>query len=151
MSQDTFYDDDDSATSVALMAPLTDRVNSEPPILKGLTATEALYAAMAFFPLWIFIGGFLALAFGKWQIFMTVGVICPLVSVWLSAGWLAKLKRNRPDHYYLHAFVWWRHRLGLGVAPFIARKGAWDVGRSMPSLKRQSPGFLARMKGLFNK
>ena len=145
MISDTFFDDDGSATAVALAAPLTDRVNSEPPILKGLSASEALYATLVFFPLWLLLGGFLSYAFRHWQIVMVVGVIGPIASVWVSAGFLAKLKRNRPDHYYLHAFVWWRHRLGLGLAPFIARRGAWDLGRSMPLIAPARPGIGQRL------
>ena len=144
MTPDPFFDDDGSATAVALVAPLTDRVNSEPPILKGLSASETGYAALAFFPLWILIGGFFAYVFRHWQILMAMGVICPLASVWVSAGYLAKLKRNRPDHYYVHAFAWWRHRLGLGLAPFIALRGAWDLGRSMPSIAPSQPSALRR-------
>jgi conjugative transfer region protein (TIGR03750 family) len=125
----TFFDDDESAVAISVVAPLTDRVNSEPPILKGLSASEALYAAMVFFPLWLLVGGILGFAFGSWQVVMALTVIGPMVSVWVSAGYLAGLKRNRPDHYYVHAFALWRHRLGLGVAPFITRSGVWELGR----------------------
>lgn len=133
MSAHTFFDDDDGGDlSVAPVAPLTDRVNSEPPIMRGLSATETLVAMAVWFPLWFFIGTLFALLFGHWQILALMGVIGPLVSVWVSAGFLARFKRNRPDHYYRHAFVGWRHRLGLGQSPFISRRGAWDLGRSMP-------------------
>src|SRR5215216_4114933 len=132
MSADTFFDDDGSDLTVARVAPLTDRVNSEPAIMKGLSASETLVAMAVFFPLWFVIGGLLALLFKRWQILLLLGVIGPLVSVWVGGGFLAKFKRNRPDHFYRHAFVLWRHRLGLGRTPFTAQRGAWDLGRSMP-------------------
>jgi conjugative transfer region protein (TIGR03750 family) len=91
------------------------------------------------------IGLVLAFLFRTWQIFVLLGVIGPLVSVWVSAGFLASYKRNRPDHYYLHAFKWWRHRLGLGVAPFIHHNGAWEIGRSLPPLIPKPPTLMQRL------
>lgn len=132
MNANTFFDDDGSDVTVAQVAPLTDRVNSEPPILKGLSATETMVAMAVLFPLWFVVGGLLALLFKRWQILPLLAVIGPMVSVWMGAGFFASFKRNRPDHYYWHAFVWKRHHLGFGVAPFIAHRGAWDLGRSMP-------------------
>jgi conjugative transfer region protein (TIGR03750 family) len=146
MTSDTFFDDDGGDQAVALVAPLTDRVNNEPAILKGLSATETFYAALLFFPLWIVIGGFLAVVIGSWKVVMLCAVIGPMASVWVSAGFLAKLKRNRPDHYYLHAFGWWRHRFGLGRSPFIARHGAWDLGRSMPLIAAKTQSLAQRLR-----
>jgi conjugative transfer region protein (TIGR03750 family) len=129
-----FFDDDPSAESTERVAPLTDRVNCEPPIMRGLSASETLVAFAVFFPAWMLLGLVLAFLFRTWQVFLLLGVIGPLVSVWVSAGFLASYKRNRPDHYYLHAFKWWRHRLGLGIAPFIHHHGPWEIGRSLPPM-----------------
>lgn len=134
MTDKTFFDDDGSGANLMLAAPLTDRVNSEPPILRGLSAPETIVAAAVFFPIWVVLGIVLSLLFHHWQIGMILSVLGPLGSVWVSAGFFAKLKRDRPDHYYVHWFSWWRHRRGLGRSPFVSRYGAWDLGRSMPQI-----------------
>ena len=132
MSADALFDDNDAA-SVVRVAPLTDRVNGEPPILKGLSSSEVQYAGACFFPLWFVFGGLLALLFRHWQILMLLSVLGPMLSVYACAGYFAKLKRNRPDHYYRHVFIRWLHRLGLWGSPFVSRCGAWDLGRSLPA------------------
>ena len=145
MTANTFFDDDGTEQAVGLVAPLTDRVNSEPAILKGLTATETVIAMAVFFPAWIFLGAVVSWLVGRWQVVMLVGVIGPLASVWFGAGFLAAKKRNRPDHYYLHAFGWWRHRFGLGAIPFISLRGAWDLGRSMSEIARPRTSWVSRI------
>ena len=97
-----------------------------------------------FFPAWIFFGAFVSWLVGRWQIVMLVGVIGPLASVWFGAGWMAAKKRNRPDHYYLHAFGWWRQRFGLGSTSFISVRGAWDLGRSMPEIASPRTSWIRR-------
>lgn len=114
---------------VAPQAPLSERVNNEPAILKGLSSSETTVAALCFTPLWFVIGGLLSLLLQRWQIVMALTIIGPAVSVWYAAGYFATLKRNRPDHYYQHAFVVWRHRLGLSKTPFIVQRGPWELGR----------------------
>lgn len=119
-----------------LRVPNTDRVNTEPTILKGLTSSETMIAVAILTPVWIFLGVLLALAIGHWraQIIVLFGAFGPMLSVWNGAGFLARFKRNRPDHYYVHAFLWWRQRAGFGEAPFVSRPGAWELGRSMGRL-----------------
>lgn len=129
MSADTFFDDDGS---VANVAPLTDRVNSEPPVLRGLSVSEVMIATALFFPVWLCVGFLAARLFHHWQIFILLGIFGPLFSVWASAGLLASIKRNRPDHYYWHAWLWWLHRHGLWSVPFVSHRGAWDLGRTLP-------------------
>jgi conjugative transfer region protein (TIGR03750 family) len=131
MSAGTFFDDD--GTHAADVAPLTDRINSEPPVLRGLSVTEVMIATALFFPVWLVIGLLAARLFSHWQILILLGIFGPLFSVWASAGLLASVKRNRPDHYYWQAWRWWLHRHGLWTVPFIAHRGAWDLGRSLPS------------------
>ena len=147
MSTNTFFDDDEAdGATIALVAPLTERVNSEPPIMRGLSATETMVAMAVFFPLWFVLGAACAVLFGRWQILMLMGVIGPMVSVWVSAGFLARFKRNRPDHYYWHAFIRWRHRLGIGSSVFIVHRGAWDLGRSMPQITPAREPFVKRLR-----
>ena len=140
-----FFDDDGSGANLMAVAPLTDRVNSEPPILKGLSASETIICAAVFFPIWVFIGIVLGLLLRLWQVGLILSVLGPLGSVWVSAGFFAKLKRDRPDHYFVHWFGDWRQRHGLGQSAFVCRLGAWDLGRSMPQISsRKKPRSKAR-------
>lgn len=113
------------------LAPLTDRVNNEPPILKGLSASEVTVATVVSVLVWFVIGSALALFFGRAVILFGLLVVGPVATVWVSAGWLAGIKRNRPIGYYWHRFLWWLHRLGLRRIKFIDRRGPWDLGRSL--------------------
>jgi conjugative transfer region protein (TIGR03750 family) len=137
MSAGTFFDDDDGAGQAGA-APLTDRVNCEPPVLRGLSVSEVVVASALFFPLWFCLGFIAARLFHHWQILVILGIFGPLASVWASAGFLAGLKRNRPDHYYWQAWLWWLHRCGVWRVPFVSHHGAWDLGRSLPAVSRRS-------------
>jgi conjugative transfer region protein (TIGR03750 family) len=153
MTADNFADDADDEGGNRLLAtvrtaPLTDRANCEPPILKGLTATETIVAALVFFPAWFVVGGGLSLLFRHWQILMLLGVIGPIASVWLTAGFFAGIKRNRPDHYYGQAFGRVLHRLGLRSTPFVVRSGGWELGREMPDSSVPLHTRIARSFGL---
>ena len=132
MSAGTFFDDDGRVPDVA---PLTDRVNSEPPVLRGLSVTEVMIATALFFPAWLVIGSLASHLFHHWQILILLGIFGPLMSVWASAGLLASIKRNRPDHYYWQAWRWWLHHRGLWAVPFISHRGAWDLGRTLPDVR----------------
>lgn len=149
MTTDKFFDDDEgSASALAEAAPMTDRVNNEPAILKGLSATEAMMAAALFFPVWLIVGGILALVLHRWQILMLLAIVGPGVSVWVFAGFLAGLKRNRPDHYYMHAFRWWRHRFGAGKAPYHSRTGRWELGRVVPNVTASKHNWASALGAL---
>lgn len=122
--------------------PLVDRVNNEPPILKGLSSTESLWAIGLAFGLWVPLGtlvGFLSTS-------VAVGVLVTgcgaLGTVWLAAGQMQILKRDRPDHYYIHLVHRWCARSHVARARFITHVGRWDMGRSLlhraPRLKRRT-------------
>lgn len=113
-------------------APLSDRINSEPAILRGLSSSEIITAAAVFFPVWLVIGLLLGGLLHIMQLAFILPIGGPMASVWISAGFLARVKRNRPNHYHWLALQWWLHK-SLGFpAPFIAHGGSWDLGRSMP-------------------
>lgn len=145
MSKGAFFDDD-AGSRAAREAPLTDRVNSEPPILKGLSVKEVTVASTVIFPLWLVIGAVVSRMFHMWQILALVGIVGPILSLWACAGYLAGLKRNRPDHYYWQAFRSRLGQLGIVASPFISRTGSWDLGRSMAALPKAS-GFRKRRRG----
>ena len=111
--------------------PLVDRVNNEPPILKGLSSTESLWAIGLAFALWLPLGalmGFVAASVAAGVLVTGGGA---LATVWLAAGQMQVLKRDRPDHYYIHRMHRLCARLGVARARFITHAGRWDLGRSL--------------------
>jgi conjugative transfer region protein (TIGR03750 family) len=108
---------------------LADRVDTQPPIFKGCSSSELgallLVAVAVWIPLSIVVAaliGQVPLALG----FMAVGV---LGSVFFGAIAFQRIKRNRPDHYYVHAIQRFLHTRRIWMFPFIWRSGLWDVGR----------------------
>ncbi len=116
-------------------APPTDRVNSAPAILRGLSATETMLALAVFFVMWLAVSIVLYVITRSWMVIPLLSAIGPLVTVWMAGGQLAKLKRNRPDYYYMHATGWWLERIGLIRTRFITVDGAWSIGRTMPQVR----------------
>ncbi|WP_230971770.1 TIGR03750 family conjugal transfer protein [Nitrogeniibacter aestuarii] len=111
-------------------APLVDRCNGAPPVVRGLTATEVTWVvgvALAFWApfaviAWLFTG---------WPVLAVVVLfIGPALSVYLMAGWFARMKRDRPqDFHVLLAKRWLAKKTGF-FDHFISHRGAWDLGRS---------------------
>ena len=63
----------------------------------------------------------------KRDIFLRVADAAP--EVLAAAAMLQRLKRNRPEGYYLLKTRLWLHDHGLKRAPFVRRSGLWDLGR----------------------
>ena len=112
-------------------APVTDRVNVEPAIIRGMTVTEAKVIALITVPLFLLLGGVLLLLTAFWQFILVLGVAGPLVSLWYASGYLQKLKRGRPDGYYTQAIHLWLAKRGLVANKFLSHDGQWDLGRSL--------------------
>jgi len=127
-----------SVTDPRNNVPLTDRVNAEPAILRGLSSTEAVIAIAVSFAIWIPISLVIAFAVGHMQvsvIFMGAG---PIASVWLLSGWFQKVKRDQPDYVYLHKYRKWMAAKGLSVPRFLSHSGYFDIGRSVPNSRNRS-------------
>lgn len=112
-------------------APVTDRVNVEPAIIRGMTVTEAKVIALVTIPLFLLLGGFLLLITGFWQFILALGVAGPMVTLWYASGYLQTLKRGRPDGYYTQAIHLWMAHRGFVTSQFLSHHGQWDVGRSL--------------------
>ena len=113
------------------VAPLTDRVNVEPPILNGMTSTEAKYIALVSFTVFIALGGLLVALTGYWQCLLIVGLFCPIAVLWWASKYLAKIKRNRPDAYYSQALHLWAVSKGISKPKFIKHNGFWSLGKTL--------------------
>jgi conjugative transfer region protein (TIGR03750 family) len=112
-------------------APLADRVNVEPPIINGMSQSEASYTALVAFVVWCVVGLLVAWASGLWPLFIVTAAAGTLGTVWPLSQYMATLKRNRPDGYYEQ---WIRRRLasvGLRRSRLICHHGHWQLGRGV--------------------
>lgn len=125
--------DSDQAGNTRAAAPLTDRANREPAILRGLTSSEAQLAIYIVMPIYTAIGLVVAVVTRIWALGVLIASLAPMLTVWALAGWLAKVKRNKPDYYYQHRFNFWLAKNGLRKSRFIDHDGHWETGRSMPA------------------
>lgn len=111
--------------------PLADRVNTEPPILNGMSASEAVYVFSASGVLFVLVGILIWIITGFWPLFVGCAVGGPVSTVWFSSKHLAILKRNRPDGYHVQLIRRRLARWGLIRSPFIRHSGWWSIGRSL--------------------
>lgn len=124
--------EDAGATARGNHAPLTDRVNVEPPILRGMTESEAAAIGLAALAVWLVVGTVLALVVGLWQVLLAAAVFGPIVTLWKASTVLARIKRNRPDGYYRQALAMDLAARGLMRQRFIRHSGYWSLGRALP-------------------
>lgn len=122
----------DDATLQRAAAPITDRVNVEPAILNGMTASEAKTIGLVALVSCFLLGAFLVAVTGFWQALLLVTLLGPLVILWFSSKYLAGIKRYRPDGYYSQAIHLWLAGRGLTACKFISHDGYWSLGRTLP-------------------
>ena len=108
---------------------LTDRVNAEPPILRGCTSSELGLMLLGAVLFWLPAGIIAGLMLGA--VFAALGIAAAgiVVTIWLGATWFQKIKRGRPDGYHLQRLVIALHDRRLRRSPYIRRSGFWDIGR----------------------
>lgn len=129
--------------------PVTDRANREPAILRGLTSSEAQLAILFVMPFYTAIGLLVAFVTKIWALGVLIASLAPMLTVWALAGWLATIKRNKPDYYYMHRFNFWLAKNGLRKSRFIDHDGFWETGRDVPLARRSkgSAGTKTHRKG----
>ena len=125
------FDANDVLSVARRKAPITDRVNVEPPILHGMNATEAKVIAAGSFVVFLLIGGVVFLATGFWQVLLMLVLMGPLASLWFGSSYLERLKRGRPDGFYSQAMHLWLVERGLARSQFILHRGWWSLGRTL--------------------
>ncbi|MCK0508628.1 TIGR03750 family conjugal transfer protein [Aromatoleum anaerobium] len=123
------------ATFGAHGAPLPDRVNAEPAIIRGLSSTESVWVIGLAFLLWFPVSGVLGFAFRSLPMAVFVIVTGPLATAWLVSGQMATVKRNRPDYYYIHLALHRFASMHLIRSPFVTHSGAWEIGRTLPPVQ----------------
>lgn len=108
---------------------MADRVDIEPPIFRGCSSSELIYLVIAVMTACVPISLLAAWLVGRPATIVGVLVVGGVAGTWLGAGVFERLKRGRPDHYYVHAFRRRMRRIGLGSSPIVWRSGRWDIFR----------------------
>jgi conjugative transfer region protein (TIGR03750 family) len=109
---------------------LADRVDIEPPIFKGCSSSELLAMLLVAIAVWVPLSLLLAVAIGKLAYALAILAVGVIGSVFFGASIFQRIKRNRPDHYYVHSMKRLLHRSKLWSFPLTWRSGWWDIGRS---------------------
>ena len=109
---------------------LADRVDIEPPIFKGCSSSELLAMLVVAILAWIPLSLLLAFAIGKAAFALAILAVGVIGSVVLGATCFQRIKRNRPDHYYVHGAMRLLHASRLHTFPLVWRSGYWDIDRS---------------------
>jgi len=108
---------------------LADRVDIEPPIFKGCTSSELLAMLVAAIVAWVPLSVLIALSIGKVAFALAILAVGVIGSVYFGASVFQRIKRNRPDHYYVHVAKRLLHRSKLCSFPLTWRSGYWDIDR----------------------
>ncbi len=107
-----------------------ERLNAEPPVFRGCTAMElgSLFAVSGV--IWTPVSVVVADSAG--YPVMGVGAATGLIatSVFVSATLFQRIKRGRPEGFYLLQIHFFLVRLGLRRNPFQRGSGPWDIGRT---------------------
>lgn len=112
-------------------APVTDRVNIEPPILNGMNKGEAAVIAPTALVVFLLIGGFVFALTDIWQVMLILPLFGTMATLWYGSRYLARIKRDRPDGFYNQAIHLWRVEHGLARPKFIRHAGWWALGRTL--------------------
>lgn len=110
-------------------APVTDRVNVEPPILNGMAASEAMYIGLASGAMSLLLAGLLQVMTGWGIVLLLLVIVLPLLTLWYSSLYLMRLKRNRPAGFYVQMIHFYLVKKFNVSSKLIAHKGFWDIGR----------------------
>jgi conjugative transfer region protein (TIGR03750 family) len=106
---------------------MADRVNIEPPIFRGCSSSELLQLVSFLTVVGLPLAVAIAVALGKPMLFLGIIMVFDVGGVWAGAGWFQRVKRGRPDHYYVHLARAWAAAKGLIRSAIIRRSGAWDL------------------------
>lgn len=108
---------------------LPDRLNSEPAVFKGCSIPELTAIAIIAAAFWLPTGLAIAALFRAITMGFGIAGIGVVVSTVVIASLFRRLKKNKPDGYYMLLVRFWLADKGLRRTPIIRRTGVWDLGR----------------------
>lgn len=130
----------------AQRAPLTDRVNSQPPIVNGMSAAEAGYLGAASLAVSAAIGGALYAFTGYWHFIFAVSIVGPMLTLWYGSLYLQNVKRGKPEGWYVQAVRIWLGETGLVRRYYLHHDGYYELGRRL-DFTLNAPARGAEAKG----
>ena len=80
--------------------------------------------------MWLPLSILVALLLNRPPFFLGILAVGVLGTIYFGAGVFYRIKRNRPDHYYVHAVKKFLHMRKLHSARFTWRSGLWDISRT---------------------
>lgn len=110
------------------IAPLTDRVNSEPPVVNGMSASEANYIGLISLAASLVMGVLIYAFTSYWIASFLICLLVPFMSLWYGSLYLQTVKRNRPEGYYLHAIHLALVARNILKSRFINHNGYFELG-----------------------
>lgn len=117
--------------------PIATYVNNEPAALAGVTYSELSVVVIVAVAVWVPITILLLLA-GASVFAPVIGLIGVASTTAALAAMLRRVKRNRPDRYYVHRLRrWWLTR--FGSSQIIVRDGWWSTGRTLARSRQRRP------------
>lgn len=111
-----------------MRTPLTDRVNTEPAIINGMSASEANYIGAVSLALSLLAGGVLFAVTGFWPLLIIVCMCGPLCALWYGSLYLQKVKRDRPDGFYVQSAHIWLSYSGIIKCRFNRHDRFYEIG-----------------------
>lgn len=108
---------------------LPDRLNSEPAVFKGCSIPELTAIAIIGAAFWLPTGLAIAALFRAITMGFGIAGIGVVASTVIMASFFRRIKKNKPDGYYMLLVRFWLADRGLYRTPIIRRTGVWDLGR----------------------
>lgn len=112
---------------------LPDRLNREPVVFRGMTASELFISLAAGFLLGLTGGIPPALLLGVWALIPTGGLAGAALAILVGGRYLARLKRGRPDTWLYCSADAWLARQGFGDPRLVQSNAVWSTRRSVKS------------------
>lgn len=108
---------------------LADRLNTEPPIFRGLSNSELGMVMKVGVVFWVPTCLFIAFLAGATMMGLGVAMIMLLITVLASGTILQRIKRGRPDYYFQHKIALRNVKNATRSDNFIVYTGTWEIGR----------------------
>ena len=108
---------------------VSDRLDYEPPIFRGLSNTELLMTVIFGFSFWLPLCVFIGYILGNPMLGLGFSGLMVVVTVVFMGSIFQKIKRGRPNFYYQQKVILWMERKGLRKERFIQESIQWDIGR----------------------
>lgn len=110
---------------------LGERLNAEPAVFRGCTASELVTLVIVAAAIWLPFGLIGGLFVGELAIGMACGVVALVGTLFVVPTVFQIIKRGRPDGYYQIRLRIWAARGGVPFVQcdYLLRDGMWDTGR----------------------